>query len=62
MDDAVIVDNGPNHKLPLKPIQKINMTVEKLVNDVENVKRDVKILMDHIANEQKNQQSKGYWW
>ena len=68
MEDTVIVEafkeedaSRPNHKSPLKPIQEIQVKVDKLKLDMECVKRDISIILDHI-NHQQEQVKKGYWF
>ena len=70
MEDSVIISalkeeekeaSRPNHKSPLKPIQELQVKVDKLKVDMDCVKRDISIILDHI-NYQEKQKSKGYWW
>jgi hypothetical protein len=70
MEDTVIISgikeeekeaSRPNHLSPLKPIQEIQLKVDKLQIDMESVKRDIRIIMDSV-NHQQQQQSKGWWW
>ena len=54
-------ENGPNHKSPLKPIQEIQVKIDKLQLDVSSMKRDIRIIMDAV-NHQQEQVKKGYWF
>ena len=69
MEDSVIIGaikeqekeaSRPNHKSPMKPIQEIQVKVDKLKLDVECIKRDITIILDHI-NYQEKQKQKGWW-
>jgi hypothetical protein len=67
MEDTVIIEalkeqeKGPNHKSPLKPIDQMRVKVDRLQLDVDCIKRDISIILDHI-NHQTDQQSKGWWF
>ena len=67
MEDSVIIsaikeqEKGPNHKSPMKPIQEIQVKVDKLKVDMECVKRDISIILDHI-NYQEKQKARGWWY
>ena len=52
---------NPNHELPLKPIDKLNVKVDKLSLDIQTMKSDMKIIIDYINSTQKSQ-NKGYWY
>lgn len=69
MEDSVIISaiqeqgNGPNHQSPIKPIDRLNVKVDKLTLEVEAVKRDIKIILDHINYKDKQSQpSKGWFY
>ena len=69
MEDSVIISaiqeqkNGANHEIPLKPIDRLNVKVDKLNLEIETLKRDVKIILDHINYKDKQSQpSKGWWY
>ena len=67
MEDIIIIsaikeqEKGPNHKSPLKPIDQMRVKIDKLQLDVDCMKRDIRIILDHI-NHQQEQVKKGYWW
>jgi hypothetical protein len=69
MEDSIIIsaikeeqkETGPNHKSPLKPVQEVQVKVDKLQVDIESIKRDINIILDHI-NHQDRQRSKGWWY
>jgi hypothetical protein len=45
----------------MKPIQEIQVKVDKLKVDMECVKRDISIILDHI-NYQEKQKARGWWY
>jgi hypothetical protein len=71
MEDIVIIssikeqekktESSPNHKSPLKPIQEIQVKIDKLQLDVSSMKRDISIILDHI-NYQEKQKARGWWY
>ena len=67
MEDIIIIsaikeqEKGPNHKSPLKPIDQIQVKIDKLQLDVSSMKRDIRIIIDAV-NYQEKQQSKGWWY
>jgi hypothetical protein len=69
MEDSVIIsaiqeqEKGPNHESPLKPIDLLTVKIDKLTLELEAVKRDIKIILDHINYKDKQSQpSKGWWY
>ena len=54
-------EKGANHQSPLKPIDILNVKIDKLSIEVSSIKRDVKIIIDNI-NHQQQQQNKGWWY
>jgi|DEB0MinimDraft_10_1074344.scaffolds.fasta_scaffold202202_2 hypothetical protein len=54
-------EKGVGHQSPLKPIEKLNVKIDKLSLEVGSIKRDIKIIIDNI-NHQQNQQQKGWWY
>jgi hypothetical protein len=70
MEDSVIIsaiqekqqeEKGAGHESPLKPIEKLNVKIDKLSLEVSSIKRDMKIIIDNINHQQK-QQERGYWF
>ncbi len=54
-------DPGPNHVIPGKPIDRLTVKVDKLTLDIEALKRDMRIVIDHI-NSQDKLKSKSQSW
>ena len=52
---------GPNHESPLKPIDRLIVKVDKLSLEVSSIKRDMRIIIDNINHQQK-QQERGWWY
>ena len=52
MEDTVIInalnEQGANHKSPLKPIDELNIKVDKLSLEVRSLKNDLRIILDTI--------------
>jgi len=52
MEDTVIInamkEEGANHKSPLKPIDELNIKVDKLSLQVSSLKNDIRIILDTI--------------
>ena len=66
-DKYKILDNnrdpGPNHMIPGKPIDKLTVKVDKLTLDIEALKRDMRIVIDHINSQDKlKSRSSGGWF
>ncbi len=56
-------DSGPNHVSPIKPIDKLSVKVEKLSLDIQALKRDMRIVIDHINSQDKlKNKSSGGWF
>jgi len=58
-------EEGANHKSPLKPIDELNIKVDKLSLQVSSLKNDIRIILDTIKP--KNTQTeiatqKGWLW
>jgi hypothetical protein len=68
MEDSVIISaiqeqgNGANHQSPLKPIDLLTVKIDKLTLELEAVKRDIKIILDHINYKDKQSQPKGWFY
>ena len=61
MEDLVIVDNGPNHKTPLKKVDILQIKIDKLSLEIQDLKKEIVPLKDYIK-ESHIAQKKGYWW
>jgi hypothetical protein len=65
-DKYSILDNnrefGPNHQIPGKPIDKLNLKVEKLSLDIQALKRDMRIVIDHINSMDKLKNKSSGWF
>jgi len=53
MEDSVIIGaikdaSRPNHKSPLKPIDDVNMKLDKLTFEVKSLKREIRIILDAV--------------
>jgi|DEB0MinimDraft_4_1074332.scaffolds.fasta_scaffold94374_2 hypothetical protein len=68
MEDSIIISAIKEEKekidnTPLKPIQKIQVKVDRLELEVGSLKNDVKIILDHLNyKEKQKQQSSSWWW
>jgi len=54
-------EKGANHESPLKPIDRLIVKVDKLSLEVSSIKRDMRIIIDNINHQQK-QQERGWWY
>ena len=66
MEDAVIIkslkeeeERGAGHVIPGKPIDRLTVKVDKLTLDIEVLKRDMRIVIDHINSQDKLKSNKG---
>jgi hypothetical protein len=50
------------HQSPLKPIDMLNVKIDKLSLEIESIKRDMKIILDHINYKDKQSQPKGWFY
>ena len=69
MEDAVIVKSlqeekqrGVGHTVPGKPIDKLTVKVDKLALDIEALKRDMRIVIDHINSQDKLKNKSQSWF
>ena len=52
-------ERGVGHTVPGKPIDKLNVKVDKLTLEIEALKRDMKIVIDHLNSQDKLKNNKG---
>lgn len=66
MEDSIIISTIKEEKeildnTPLKPIQKLQVKIDRLEIEVGTLKNDVKILLDHLNYKEKQKHS-SWWW
>jgi hypothetical protein len=66
MEDSIIISAIKEEKekidnTPLKPIQKLQVKIDRLEIQVGSLKNDVQILLDHLNYKDKQKQS-SWWW
>lgn len=66
MEDSIIISTIKEEKeildnTPLKPIQKLQVKIDRLEIEVGSLKNDIKILLDHLNYKEKQKQS-SWWW
>lgn len=65
-DKYKILDNnrdpGPNHVIPGKPIDRLSVKVDKIALDIEELKRDMRIVIDHINSQDKLKSKSSQGW
>ena len=59
-DEAV--ERGAGHVIPGKPIDKLNVKVDKLTLEIEALKRDMKIVIDHLNSQDKLKNKSQSWF
>jgi len=66
MEESIIISEIKEEEekidnTPLKPVQKLQVKVDRLQLEVGSLKNDVKILLDHLNYKEKQKQS-SWWW